>query len=92
MRPVLYGDVSSAARVLLGTAPDLRESLCRQMIGEAIAADRHRRHYRKPHPRWGNGSLMSAARRRRLSAEPGFDDPEYCACFELVLRCLRQRA
>ena len=85
MRPVLYGDVSSAARVLLGIAPDLRESLCRQMIGEAMAADRHRRHYRKPHARWGNGSLMSAARRHMLAPEPTFDDGPYRQCFIMVL-------
>ncbi|MFC3118291.1 hypothetical protein ACFOHS_08795 [Jhaorihella thermophila] len=36
----------------------------------------------------GNGSLMAAARSRRLADEPGFDDPDYCECFEMVLRAL----
>ena len=89
MRPLLYGDVSSAARVLLTVEPGLRETLCRRMIGQAEEADCYRILHRRLHPVWGNGSLMSAARRRRLAAEPGFDDADYRACFALVLHCLR---
>lgn len=43
------------------------------------------------HPLWGNGSLMGAARKRMLAPEPGFDDPEYCRCFEMVLEALIAR-
>ena len=89
MRPVLHGDVSSAARVLLTAARADRETLCRQMLGEAEQADAHVARFRRLHPLWGNGSLMSAARKRTLAAEPTFDDTEYCICFETVLRCLR---
>lgn len=91
MRPVLHGDVSSAARVLLCMPDADRRSACQRMILEAEAAERHMRRWRRAHPLWGNGSLMSAARKRMLADEPGFDDADYCLCFETVLRCLIER-
>lgn len=91
MRPVLHGDVSSAARALLRVPEAQRRGLCQRMIKEAETADDHVRRFGKLHPLFGNGSLMSAARKRLLAAEPGFDDLAYCACFELVLRCLIAR-
>lgn len=91
MRPLLHGDVRDAARALLAVSASLRPCLCRRMIREAEAADRFYKAHGRSHPFWGNGSLMSAARRRMLADEPGFDDPEYCGCFELVLRALIER-
>lgn len=88
MRPVLHGDVSAAARVLLNAPPDQRERLCRRMIAEAETADGHVSKTGRLHPLFGNGSLMAAARNRRLAAEPAFDDLQYCRCFETVLRHL----
>ncbi|UWQ92962.1 hypothetical protein QEZ52_09580 [Aliisedimentitalea scapharcae] len=88
MRPVLHGDVSSAARVLLRVPRTARAAVCNKMIDEAEAADSHVRRFGTLHPLFGNGSLMSSARKRILADEPGFDDLDYCACFELVLRCL----
>lgn len=88
MRPVLHGDVSSAARVLYALAPGMRETIGKRMIAEAECADRFARTNGQIHPMFGNGSLMGAARKRMMAPEPGFDDPEYCRCFELILRCL----
>ncbi len=92
MRPVLHGDVSNAARALLHVPKRLRDDLCARMIREADAADEFAKRHGRLHPLWGNGSLMSAARKRVLADEPGFDDPEYCMCFEMVLRGLIERA
>lgn len=88
MRPVLHGDVSNAARALLYVPHALRRRLCDRMIMESQAADEYVRETGHIHPLWGNGSLMSAARKRMLADEPGFDDADYCACFEMVLRRL----
>lgn len=88
MRPVLHGDVSNAARALLHVPRVLRKDLCARLIAEAEAADIHARREGRLHPMWGNGSLMSAARKRILADEPTFDDADYCACFEMVLRGL----
>jgi len=88
MRPVLHGDISNAARALLYVPEDLRASLCERMILESEAADDYVARVGRLHPHWGNGSLMSAARKRMLADEPGFDNVEYCECFEMVLRKL----
>lgn len=88
MRPVLHGDVSNAARALLNVPGVLRRELCEKMIREAEAADIFARREGRLHPLWGNGSLMSAARKRVLADEPGFDNPVYCRCFEMVLQGL----
>lgn len=85
MRPVLQGDVSNAACVLLGLPQGLRKSACRRMIRQAETAERHRLRTGRAHPQFGNGSLMAAARRYRRVPEPNFDCLDYCACFQLVL-------
>ncbi|CUH47898.1 DUF7742 family protein [Ruegeria atlantica] len=90
MRPVLHGDVSAAARVLLNAPPSDRERLCTRMINEAELADIYVGHTGRLHPLFGNGSLMTVARTRPLANEPSFDDLKYCQCFEMVLRCLVQ--
>ena len=91
MRPVLHGDVSNAARALLKVPEGQRRDLCARLIREAEAADAHVRRHGRLHPLWGNGSLMSAARKRVLADEPGFDDIAYCRCFEMVLRALMEQ-
>ncbi len=88
MRPVLHGDVSAAARALLAVPPAAREDLCARMIREAECAHVFMLRTGRPHPLWGNGSLMAAARRRVLRDEPGFDDVAYCHCFEMVLQAV----
>ncbi len=92
MRPVLHGDVTNAARALLAVPRGVRRGLCNRLIREAETADIYARRTGRHHPLWGNGSLMSAARKRMLADEPDFDDLDYCACFEMVLRQLIDRA
>ncbi|WP_170382793.1 DUF7742 family protein [Ruegeria atlantica] len=88
MRTVLHGDISAAARALMAAPPSERDRLCSRMIEEAELADKHVIQKGKLHPIFGNGSLMAAARNRKLVDEPNFDDLQYCHCFELVLRHL----
>lgn len=89
MRPVLHGDVSCAARALLLVPDRERAGFCQELIRQADAADQFVQQFRRLHPRWGNGSLMSSARQHRLPSEPSFDDDTYCRCFEIVLNALR---
>lgn len=89
-RPVLHGDVIAAARALRAQPAARRGALCRRMLEEAGAAAAHVAATGRLHPRWGNGTLMAAARRRAMAPEPNFDDPEWCACFVTVLRALMQ--
>ena len=91
MRPILHGDVVSAARVLLKTPGDARGACLSRMMDEARWADAYRKRTGRAHPCWGDGSLMAAALRRNPAAEPEIEDPEYCQCLVLVLEGLLSR-
>jgi hypothetical protein len=92
VRPVLHGDLVAAARALLAVAPRLRPGLARRMLRSAELADRHRRLYGRPHPRFGGGSLMAAAAAWPMRPEPSLDDPDYLECLQSMLAALRARS
>lgn len=86
--PLLHGDISNAACALLMVAPDMRRRICAQMVADASQAVEHVRRTGRLHPRYGNGSLMAAARARGIADEPGFNDPDYCSCVIEVLKAV----
>ena len=88
MRPVLHGDVTSAARALLLVNADRRRFLCGQFLEQADMAEAYVQQYGRLHASYGNGTLMAAARSYPLADEPTFDDPEYCHCVVTVLMAL----
>ena len=61
MRRCLPGDLMAAAAVVAAVLPDQRPGLIRQMLDQADAAHRYAKHFGRPHPIWGNGSLMARA-------------------------------
>ncbi|WP_204114638.1 hypothetical protein [Shimia biformata] len=85
MRLVLHGDLVAAARYLLPLPDPVRRSACRRLIDHAHAAHHFTRRTGRCHPLWGDGSLISAAMRHGLAAEPSLRDSDYCACLEMVL-------
>ncbi|MBD3662940.1 hypothetical protein [Sulfitobacter aestuariivivens] len=85
MRSVRHSDVVTAARALLAVPAARRGALCGRILREADWADRFTRRLGKPHPLWGNGTLLAAARQYMLAPEPTFDDWAYCSAFEMVL-------
>ena len=60
------------------------------------AADFDPRAYRRalgrPHPHWGDGSLMAVAAGHAQAPEPFLSDPEYLHCLWIVMRTLLRRA
>ena len=92
MRRVLHGDVTAAARALLAAPPAGRAGLLARLLAEAEAADAYRLATGRAHPRWGTGSLMSAALARPVAREPFLDDPDYAACLIQVFAALVARA
>ncbi|MGJ8628334.1 MAG: DUF7742 family protein [Sulfitobacter sp.] len=90
MREVYLSDLTAAARALLAVPPHQRVHLCHDMLNEADWADKYAKRLRKPHQKWGNGTLMAAARGRHLAAERSFSDPEFASCFMIVLQQMAQ--
>ncbi|MCV2880990.1 hypothetical protein [Actibacterium sp. XHP0104] len=88
MRPVLHGDVVSAARALMGLPEAARRAAFQGMLVRASAADAYRKRFGKAHPEWGNGSLMAVALPGVKGPEPFLDAPDYCRCLSLVFDML----
>lgn len=64
MRRILPGDVDAlaAALVMPGQAdPAVMSARARAIIEQAETADRYVRRFGRVHPRWGDGSLLSAS-------------------------------
>lgn len=91
MRAVLLSDIREAARALRAAPAPRRVALCARLLREADWADRHTRRLGRVHPLWGNGTLLGAARARRLAPVGRFDDPEYCACFQMVVTAVLEK-
>ena len=62
MRRCLPGDLLAAAALVAAAMPDQRLGLIRQILDQADAAHRYTKRFGRPHPIWGNGSLMARAR------------------------------
>ncbi len=90
MRPIFHGGITCAARALLHAPAAQRRSLCRRLFKEAAAADTFVRLTGQVHSTFGNGSLMSAARKRVLADEPTLNNADYCQCLILILDYIRQ--
>lgn len=88
MRPVMHGDVVSAACAVLPLPAPQRRGAILRMLAQARAADAYRKRFGRAHPLWGNGSLMAVARGHRVGPEPGLGDPAYCACLAQVFDTL----
>lgn len=76
MRLCLIVDLLHGARALSGAAPDCRRLLADTLIYQAHAAHSFAKRFGKPHPRWGNGSLMARALAEsdlQASPKPGFE-------------------
>ncbi|RBW44337.1 hypothetical protein DS901_07990 [Loktanella sp. D2R18] len=59
MRPVQLADLETAARVV--AASPARQAMIAKLCAQADQADAYRIAQGKPHPQFGNGTLMSAA-------------------------------
>jgi hypothetical protein len=88
MRPVLPGDITAAARILLPVPPGSRARMARRLIDEACAADAHCQAQGKAHRRWGNGTLLAAAHAHPMGREMTFDDVDYLSCQLCVIEAL----
>lgn len=57
----MLDDLLAGAARLSREPPDRRPGLACQLVHEAHAAHHYMRRMGRPHPKWGNGSLMTRA-------------------------------
>lgn len=62
MKRCLPGDLLAAAALVAAAAPGQRLGMIGQLLDQADAAHRYAKRFGRPHPIWGNGSLMARAR------------------------------
>lgn len=61
MRRCMLDDLLACARRLSIEAAEQRPDMARRMIDQAHAAHHYAKRFGRPHPYWGNGSLMTRA-------------------------------
>lgn len=74
MRRCLIGDLLAAADCVAGMAGAERRRHLARLLDEAHAAHRYARRFGRPHPVWGDGSLMARVLAERPAAELGLLD------------------
>ncbi len=83
---MLIGDVIAVARVLFVLPERDWTSCVDRLIWQAKVADRYRRRLGRPHPAWGNGSLLAATcAEPKAEAEPFLSDLRWLRALSCVL-------
>ena len=88
MRSIQLADIETAARVLMQVAPEMRRVVMQDMIVRAQQADRYRIAKRRPHPRWGTGTLMSCALRQQMAPRPAALEADALHAYAVALDVL----
>lgn len=88
MQPVWLGDAAAAARVLRERPEASWPWVLARMLAEARRAFAHHRALGRPHPRYGDGSLMAAALRRNPEPAPRLEDARFRRALMAVLAAL----
>lgn len=88
--PVRLGDLTAAARVLRARPRRQWAWVAGRMLAEAAAGAWHLSRVGRPHPRYGDGSLMAAALRRRPAPAPVLAEARFRDALRAVLAALDQ--
>lgn len=75
--PVRLGDLIAAARVLRERPRRRWAWVAARLLAEAGRGAAHLATHGRPHPRYGDGSLMTAALRRRPEAAPALSEARF---------------
>lgn len=85
MPPIYPSDLQDAARALLAQDAADRAAAARTILFRAFVADRYRKKFKQPHPKFGCGSLGAAARSFEMSIAPRSCDKEYLSCMQVMI-------
>jgi hypothetical protein len=91
MRRCLIGDITTAAAALAAVAAPDRAALAERLIHQAHAAHHYMKRHAKPHPAWGNGSLMARALAAHSPFTPNPASPDLAALAVVLAALTRFR-
>lgn len=90
MRPPGHADAVALACLIWHCPVKGRQHLIEAAIAQARIADKCRRATGQNHPKYGDGSLFSAAQKLGSYCEPSLKGADYCECLAMVYRNLAQ--
>ena len=88
MRRCLIGDIMAAASALRPADLTQMQISGARLIAQADAAHRYSKRHHRPHPLWGNGSLMARAMAEPVVMPANFSCPAYLAAFQAIAASL----
>lgn len=88
MRRCLIGDIMAAASVIGAADAQFMQQKALRLLAEADAAHRYYKRFARPHPTWGNGSLMARAMAEPLALPANFSCPTYLHAFTTLSAAL----
>jgi serine O-acetyltransferase len=88
MRAVQVGDLIAVARVLILHEPRQWAGMAQGFLTQAHAAHAFHKRHRRPHPTWGNGSLMARANAEAFVAQPRDGDARFLAAMQVGLAAI----
>lgn len=88
MRALHVGDMLAAARVLATRNPHEWDRTLHSFLDDAHAAHMFHKRFRKPHPTWGNGSLMARANHEACETVLRTGDPQFLVALLAVVQAI----
>jgi hypothetical protein len=85
MRALQMGDLIAVARVLILRNRDDWAGLAERFLLQAHAAHAFHKRRRRPHPLWGNGSLMARANMEVFAPQPRDGAADFLAALQVSL-------
>lgn len=93
MRRILSTDLIAAAAVLAAAPLTARPRLAREMLAQSHAAHAYFKRFGRPHPFWGDGSLLTRALAFDHRATPNLSDARFLAALAQMTRaCATHKA
>ena len=91
MRRVLIGDLVAAAAVLAALPDGESADMAQKILTEADAAHRYFKRFHRPHPRWGDGSLITRALGAPQRVAPDLSRSDFLIVLAQMTRALAHR-
>ncbi|WP_052700896.1 DUF7742 family protein [Loktanella sp. S4079] len=88
MLQVQLADIEAAARVLYAVPAPARKAKAQELCRNARLAHAHRARTGFAHPRFGNGTLMSAATKQKSAPRAAFCDRAFVECLVTIAMVL----
>ena len=86
MRRILSGDLIAAAAVLAAAPMASRSALAADILAQSHAAHAYFKRFGRPHPIWGDGSLLTRALAFDHRAPPNLSDAGFLSALAQMTR------